>query len=195
VNTVLLAGSSRRGFNTDITGIEGILTDAGIGATHTATVVGAGATARSAVAALAARGVAQVQVLARRPPAVAELMDLAARLGVLGVAGSWPVTAEALATDVVVSTVPAAVAAGWPVPERPGLLVDVLYHPWPTPQARVWDAAGGAVVGGLELLVRQAVEQVELMTGRRPDIAALRQVGAAALAARSEREVTAQEEQ
>lgn len=195
VNTVLLQGSTRRGFNTDITGLEGILTDAEVGASHSATVVGAGATARSAVAALAARGVPRLEVFARRVEAVGGLLDLAAELGVRADPGGWPVPAKALTADVVVSTVPAEVAAGWPVPHRPGLLVDVLYHPWPTPQARGWEAGGGVVVGGLDLLVRQAVEQVVLMTGRRPDIAALRQVGATALAARSEREVIAQEEQ
>lgn len=203
VNTVLLDGSSRRGFNTDITGLEGILADAGIGSTHTAAVVGAGATARSAVAALAARGVRHVAVLARRPEAAADLSELAAALEIPADPGTWPVSADALTADVVLSTVPADVAAGWQVPGRPGLLVDVLYHPWPTPLARAWATAGGAVVGGLDLLVRQAVEQVVLMTGRRPDIEAMRQVGEAALAARAEqraghqtgRGVIAQEEQ
>lgn len=195
VNTVLLDGSTRRGFNTDITGLEGILGDAGIGAAHSATVVGAGATARSAVAALSARRVKHVAVLARRPGAVADLLELAGALDVQAHPGTWPVTADALTADVVVTTVPADVAAGWPVPDRPGLLVDVLYHPWPTPLARAWVAAGGTVVGGLDLLVRQAVEQVVLMTGRRPDIEAMRQVGEAALAARSDQEVIAQEEQ
>jgi len=195
VNTVVFDGSSRRGFNTDITGLQGILVDAGIGDASTAAVAGAGATARSAVAALAACGVSSCAVLARRPEAVSDLADLGAALGIQAAPGAWPVTAEALAADVVVSTVPADAAAGWPVPDRPGLLVDVLYHPWPTPLARAWEAAGGTVVGGLELLVRQAVEQVVLMTGRRPDIDAMRRVGAAALAARSERGVIAQEEQ
>lgn len=195
VNTVVIDGASRRGFNTDITGLQGILVGLGIGDTSTAAVVGAGATARSAVAALAACGVPGCAVLARRPEAASGLVGLGASLGIQASPGTWPVTAEALAADVVVSTVPAEVAENLPIPDRPRLLVDVLYHPWPTPLAGAWEAAGGTVVGGLELLVRQAVEQVVLMTGRRPDIDAMRRAGAAALAARASSEVIAQEEQ
>lgn len=54
------------------------------------------------------------------------------------------------------------------VPERPATLFDVLYDPWPTALAARWSAYGGAVVGGLDLLVHQAVLQVERMTGRSP---------------------------
>ena len=46
-----------------------------------------------------------------------------------------------------------------------GTLFDVLYHPWPTPLAAAWELAGGTVLGGLDLLLHQAVIQVELMTG------------------------------
>jgi shikimate dehydrogenase len=41
----------------------------------------------------------------------------------------------------------------------------VLYHPWPTPLAAAWAEHGGVVLGGQDLLVHQAVRQVELMTG------------------------------
>ena len=64
-------------------------------------------------------------------------------------------------------------------------LVDVLYDPWPTPLAQAWAEAGGQVIGGLELLVRQAVKQVQLMTGRRPDIARMLAAGEAALRERA----------
>ena len=71
------------------------------------------------------------------------------------------------------------------VPDRPGTLFDVLYEPWPTALATAWADRGGAVVGGLDLLVHQAVLQVEQMTGRSPaPLAAMRTAGEAALAAR-----------
>ncbi|NEB52801.1 shikimate dehydrogenase, partial [Streptomyces griseus] len=54
-----------------------------------------------------------------------------------------------------------------------------------TALAAAWSARGGAVVGGLDLLVHQALLQVEQMTGRAPaPLAAMRQAGEAALAAR-----------
>lgn len=71
------------------------------------------------------------------------------------------------------------------VPERPATLFDVLYDPWPTALAARWSAYGGAVVGGLDLLVHQAVLQVEQMTGRTPaPLGAMRKAGEHALAAR-----------
>jgi shikimate dehydrogenase len=186
VNTVVFAPEGSHGYNTDIGGLTGLLGAAGdaTGTAFTALVIGAGATARSTMAALAARGAGQVAVSARQAAAAAEVVDLGTRLGVRARPASWPVPAADLGADVVVNTVPAAAAAGLEVPSTPGLLVDVLYDPWPTPLASRWAHAGGEVVGGLELLVRQAVEQVALMTGRRPDADLMRQAGLAALAQR-----------
>ena len=203
VNTVIFDGGRRRGVNTDIDGLAGILAAADLSARCSATVVGAGATARSAVAALAGHGVASIDVRARRPDAASELVDLAVDMGVPASVGTWPVTSHSLTSDVVVSTVPAEAGRGLWVPPSPGVLIDVIYHPWPTPLAAAWAAAGGVVVGGLELLVGQAVRQVKLMTGRRPDAETLRQAGMAALDERTRRsapdrggvEKIAQEEQ
>ncbi len=56
---------------------------------------------------------------------------------------------------------------------------------WPTPLAAAWAEGGGRVVGGLDLLVHQAVLQVEQMTGRAPaPLAAMRAAGEEALATR-----------
>jgi shikimate dehydrogenase len=89
--------------------------------------------------------------------------------------------------DVLVSTVPA--AAQHPhltdLASRVGVVFEVLYEPWPTPLARAATAGGRALVGGLDLLVHQAVLQVELMTGRQAPLGAMRAAGEAALAARS----------
>ena len=85
----------------------------------------------------------------------------------------WADAAEALHAPLVIATTPAgaADALAAAVPDRPGTLFDVLYEPWPTPLAAAWAERGGAVVGGLDLLVHQAVLQVELMTGRAPGAA------------------------
>ena len=70
--------------------------------------------------------------------------------------------------------------------EPAGVVFDVVYDPWPTPMARFADATGRVLVAGLDLLVHQAVLQVELMTGvERAPLEAMRSAGAAALAARS----------
>jgi shikimate dehydrogenase len=64
------------------------------------------------------------------------------------------------------------------------LLLDVVYAGWPTPLARMFQAAGAGVVSGLEMLVHQAAEQVRLMTGLCPPVDEMRAAGLAAMASR-----------
>jgi shikimate dehydrogenase len=130
-------------------------------------------------------------VAARRPEAAGDLVGTGDAVGAEVRVGRWPEAAELLAYDLVVSAVPAgaADALAGAVPTGPGVLFDVLYDPWPTPLAAAWSAAGGHVVGGLELLVQQAAEQVRLLTGTDASaadlVAVMRPAGLAALAARS----------
>ncbi|MFD8985300.1 shikimate dehydrogenase, partial [Streptomyces sp. NPDC059564] len=87
----------------------------------------------------------------------------------------------------VIATTPAGAtdALTGAVPEAPGTLFDVLYDPWPTALAAAWSGRGGTLLGGLDLLVHQAVLQVEQMTGRpTAPLAAMRAAGEEALRAR-----------
>jgi shikimate dehydrogenase len=93
----------------------------------------------------------------------------------------------AVEADLVVSTIPATaqgeslLAAVADVP----VVFDVLYDPWPTPLAAAATADGRILVGGLDLLVWQAVDQLRAMTGRFDvPVAAMRQAGEAGLAER-----------
>jgi len=56
-----------------------------------------------------------------------------------------------------------------------------VYVPWPTALAAAALAAGAPVVGGLAVLVGQAVEQVRLMTGQLPSVPVVRAAGESAL--------------
>ena len=89
--------------------------------------------------------------------------------------------------DVVVSTVPAeaqSAALLAAVADAP-VVFDVVYDPWPTPLAAAARADGRLVVGGLDLLLWQAVDQVRAMTGRFDvPVAAMRAAGEAGLAER-----------
>ncbi len=187
-NTVVLgADGARRGWNTDVDGLVAALTErAGLPEHPTAVVVGAGATARSAVAALARLGAELVVVHARRPEATGDLQETAARSGVRVEVRGWDLAEGDLAVDVVVSTTPSGASDGLAalVPERPGVLLDVVYDPWPTPLAASWSTAGGTVASGLDLLLHQAVRQVALMTGRTPAVEPMRRALEAAAAAR-----------
>ncbi|MFI9204375.1 shikimate dehydrogenase [Streptomyces sp. NPDC053048] len=189
VNTVLLTEDGRRlGDNTDIPGIAAALRERGVEKVEAAAVLGAGATASSALAALARICDGEVTAYVRSAERAAEMRGWGERLGVSVRTADWSRAAEALTAPLVIATTPAGAtdALAGEVPEHPGTLFDVLYEPWPTPLAAAWAAHGGTVLGGLDLLVHQAVLQVERMTGRVPGpLAAMRAAGEAALAART----------
>jgi shikimate dehydrogenase len=65
------------------------------------------------------------------------------------------------------------------------VVLDVVYHPWPTRLAAAAERAGAVVVSGFEFLVQQAGPQVELMTGRPAPLSAMRAAGLAELARRA----------
>ncbi|MFI5996760.1 shikimate dehydrogenase [Streptomyces sp. NPDC051362] len=188
VNTVVFAGDGRRtGDNTDIPGMVAALRERGIEQVDSAAILGAGATASSALAALARICTGEVVAYVRSAERAAEMRQWGERLGVEVRTADWADAAEALRAPLVIATTPAGTtdALAGAVPERPATLFDVLYDPWPTDLAARWSAYGGAVVGGLDLLVHQAVLQVEQMTGRAAaPLDVMRKAGEHALAAR-----------
>ncbi|MFB0615065.1 shikimate dehydrogenase [Streptomyces sp. AGS-58] len=188
VNTVVLTEDGRRiGDNTDIPGMVAALREHGIEQVDSAAVLGAGATASSALAALARVCTGEVVAYVRSAARAAEMRQWGERLDVEVRTADWTDAAEALRAPLVIATTPAGTtdALATAVPERPATLFDVLYEPWPTELAARWSMFGGAVVSGLDLLVHQAVLQVERMTGRAPaPVEAMRRAGEHALAAR-----------
>ena len=189
VNTVLPARDSLgeridgawTGTNTDVDGIVRSLQGIGVVTPKSATVIGAGATARSAVAALVELGVRDIAVCARRAEAADDVIAL---VGELAAAHGHAVHAHAhdvvpaedlIGVDVVVSTLPDEAGAPWTVTcaHATGALLDVAYHPWPTPLAAAWPDPA-RVASGRDMLLWQAVRQVELMTGRHAPVDAMR---------------------
>jgi shikimate dehydrogenase len=188
-NTLLLDDrGGRHGLNTDVPGAEAALAQATDADLRHAVVLGGGATAASVILALAERGLEQATVVVRNPGRAAETVHAASRhprrpkvavvsLAALGLVGA----------DVVVSTIPPAaqtaevLAAVREVP----IVFDVVYDPWPTPLAAQASAHGHRLVGGLDLLLWQAVDQVRAMTGRFDvPVEAMRRAGEDGLAER-----------
>ncbi|GHH14995.1 shikimate dehydrogenase [Streptomyces rubradiris] len=186
VNTLIFTEDGRRrGDNTDIPGMVAALREHGIEEVGSAAILGAGATASSALAALARICTGEVVAYVRSEARAAEMRQWGERLDVEVRTADWADAAQALSAPLVIATTPAgttdALAAA--VPERPATLFDVLYDPWPTELAARWSMFGGAVVGGLDLLVHQAVLQFEQMTGQAPGpLEAMRQAGEKVLA-------------
>jgi len=179
-------GSGWLAVNTDVVGIEESLRAVGVASVGHAVVIGAGGTAQAALAALRRLGETAPTVLVRDPARAGALRETAERLGVTPrIVGGFPET-PLPAADVVISTVPAGAADALTavVWDRATVLLDVIYAPWPTAPAAAAAAAGCRVAGGLEVLLHQAVAQVELMTGRPGPTA---EMAAALMAAAGER--------
>lgn len=169
-NTVVLDDDGSHGDNTDVAGIVAALREVGVTRAERAVVVGGGATAASALAALALLGDPAPLVLVRDPGRTGPLLAAAGRLGVRPVVALLD-PARLAGADVVVGTVPRGALDGLVLPRCEGVLLDVVYDPWPTSLALAWS---GPVVGGAVLLLHQAARQLELMTGRSAPLDAMR---------------------
>lgn len=164
-NTLVLGDHGIRAFSTDAAGVTGALAESGVLRVTRATVLGGGATAESAIAALRALD-AEVVVGVRAPERAARLADRATVMAL----ESAPLDAALADAEVVVSTVPSGVRLPLVIPDRPGVLLDVVYDPWPTPLAAAWQARGGRVLGGRQMLLHQALGQVRAFVGGDPRI-------------------------
>jgi 3-dehydroquinate dehydratase/shikimate dehydrogenase len=152
--------------NTDVEGFLDPLDARGIDVGRVrATVLGTGGAARAVVAALGRRG-ARVTVCGRRADRARDVAALAPRAEILlgpAARGSWDLLVNATPVgtwpDVGASPVEPSVLTGG------GLVYDLVYNPVRTALLRDAERAGCATIGGLEMLVGQAVRQFEWWTG------------------------------
>ena len=191
-NTVVFRPGGRYGYNTDVQGIVDALTEAGAPAPDSVTIIGAGATACSALAAVGKLGAVGADIVARDPSRTAALLATADRLGLKARLRSWEDLRNSAAAlpDLLISTVPAGAADEYAerllvTHQAPRVVMDVVYHPWPTPLARAAEAEGSIVASGYAMLLHQAAAQVELMTGERAPREAMRKAGEKELARRT----------
>lgn len=175
-NTLVRRESGWYAENTDVDGVIGALRAYGIQRPGRVLLLGTGGTALSVLAALAELGVGDVLISGRRAAGRLRALQVAADLRLPATDCEFDVDVLAVlagGVDLVVSTVPAgaadqlaAVLAGVPA------LLDVVYHPWPTPLAAA-GAPDRMTVTGLDMLLHQALRQFELFTGRPAPAAAM----------------------
>ncbi|WP_235681045.1 shikimate dehydrogenase [Tomitella gaofuii] len=187
-NTLVRVPAGWRADCTDIDGVAAALDALDVPRGDTlagsapAVILGAGGTARPALVALADRGAGAVILAVRDTARATGAAACARRAGLVPhvVALGTVRFAEACAqAPAVISTLPGdAAAAHGDALAAARRFLDVAYHPWPTSAARAVLDRGGAVVGGLTMLLGQAYGQVEQFTGRPAPRAAM----AAALA-------------
>lgn len=196
VNCITKRDGRLIGHNTDKAGFIESLRNAGFEPSlRRALVLGVGGSARAVCIGLIEAGAANITLAGRRPEAVA---SLAAHLRAthpdasideidMHPAGLGVATAAA---DLVVNTTPVGMYGTGSEDESPlptaylcqGLWVcDLVYRPPQTRLLQDADAAGANTLGGLEMLVLQAVESVRLWTGREPPVDIMREAARSAL--------------
>ena len=155
---------------TDIDGVAGAIRAQGFAGPDSgrALLIGAGATASAAVAGLAELGIEHLELMVRTPERAEGTVSVARRFGMHTEVRGWDRELPGVdGVDIVVSAVPAGVVDDCVVAAaRAPLVLDVVYHPWPTPMARAVRAAGSRLATGLDMLLHQAFGQVEQFTGR-----------------------------
>ena len=166
VNTVVVEGEWMRGFSTDGVGVTAPLEKVLRLPGARVAVLGAGGAARAAAHALKKREV-RVTLLARDPTKAAEAArELGCEHGSLGSAAEWRFDAFLNATPLGGG----AHAGESPVPAsafRAGVVAfDMVYEPEETRFLREAREEGAVTIGGLEMLLAQAVGQFEAWTGK-----------------------------
>jgi shikimate dehydrogenase len=184
-NTLIFEGLQRRLYNTDVGGLVWSVRQVSSADPVAVTLLGSGATARSALLSAAQLGARDITVVARRPEKAEQLVALGAAMQ-LGVR-VLPWTAAMPTADLVISTVTSGAldSRAAAIADSAPLILDVVYQPWPTALALAAQQAGARLISGLDLLVGQALGQIELMTGRTVAAEVLYAAGREALASSS----------
>jgi shikimate dehydrogenase len=154
--------------STDVEGFSFALAGAGNFLTQTVLIIGAGATAR-AVAAACNREATSITVVGRSVSRH-ESIRLAAPLCSINFV-DWDSHLDLDSFDLVVNTTPADTAAVFleRVNDPKGVFFEVIYNPWPTALLDKWRRAGGSYVDGLDLLIHQAISQIEIFADQKVD--------------------------
>ena len=161
-NTLVKRGRGWFATSTDRTGFISLLNSHKLFQAKNILILGAGGTARAALAALdhSDKAISVARRNKSRDESLVRCVD-AAQLSLL----PWSVL-KVENFDLVINTVPGSASEElFPVLDSPPPLIDVIYNPWPTKLAEAWISHQPRVVSGIELLIWQGIDQVELMTG------------------------------
>lgn len=168
-NTLVRDGSHYLGYSTDLLAFERLLAPY---STERVAIIGAGGTARAALGALSGR-CDHVDILLRNPDRVESLTKIDPSIKIQPL----PLATSLDGYEVVINATPSGVAdhlaEGLTSPG--GVLLESLYHPWPTELSFAWRQLGGKVIHGIDLLVEQALDAIALLTDRKFDYAKMRQ--------------------
>jgi shikimate dehydrogenase len=149
--------------STDVEGLTFALHSHNRNAEGNVLIIGAGATARAVVA--ACDGVSEtVTIVSRNPEREKSIRSSGPNLAFDFI--PWSSHIDFGSYDLVVNTTPSDVASVFldQIDSASATLFEVLYNPWPTPLLSKWRKAGGYGIDGLDLLIHQAISQVEIFS-------------------------------
>lgn len=153
-NTLLPTENGWLATSTDVAGFIWSLATHGINDFKKVQIIGAGGTARAAAAAVDAPG-RKIEVISRNKDREFD-MQRSVTMAELSFTDWQEID---LNGDLIINTTPKGVADS--LPSGNGILFESLYDPWPTALSQKWH---GKVIDGLELLIHQAIDQIQLMT-------------------------------
>lgn len=177
-NTIIFTGGEAQATSTDLTAFQRLIP---VTALSRVSVIGAGGTARALLGALDGK-VPQLELFVR---STSKAQGLAAALDSteLIVKDISELSADVLSNrDWLISTVPAGITDSFAAEisqadiDLSGLkFCEVLYNPWPTDLLLAMKSSGSSTLDGLDLLVEQALDQIQLMTGLSFDYTSMRE--------------------
>ena len=149
--------------STDGSGLVAALAHAGLKEFESVLILGAGGTARAVTGALDSI-TKNLHVLGRS--SVRQEALESAVVHTQFEYHRWSLEVDFGNYDLVVNTTPAGAADLLANSVQPGVsatLFDVIYKPWPTELAQRWSDCGGTVLNGLELLLYQGIDQLQIV--------------------------------
>lgn len=160
INTLVSNEEGWIGYNTDVAGFSYLFAQLEL---NEIAILGAGGTAKAALSALASLG-KSAKVYRRDSKRDQSLRRINAGVEIL----DWQSVSKAFEASLLLNTLP---VTAFELPELRsyprGKIIDSLYHPWPTPL--MVTAKERVLFTGKDLLVAQALSQIELFSGRTID--------------------------
>lgn len=161
VNTLLSDGENWQGMNTDVFGFRYLFEtfDVFENQDDSVSILGAGGTARAALVALD-KFSGEIKVYRRNESRDISLKKANPRVSIR----NWDEISKAFDSKVVINALPnegIESIASFARPVR--VIIDALYHPWPTLLSKSQDIK---YIGGKDLLVAQALRQIEIFGGQ-----------------------------
>lgn len=200
INTIVNNGGHLQGYNTDVTGFQRSMEDAGFSARDAKVVLwGAGGAARAVAWALIWRGVSAITIINRTAVRAGRLRhDLAsasASAALKSFGADDDRVPEALGwADLVVQCTSVGLAGSETADQLPfdpaqtnadAMLVDLIANPLETPLVKAANRLGRHAIGGLPMLVYQGAAAFELWTEREAPVDVMMAAATAAMKERS----------